>query len=907
MASCGHASSDGMHSLLQNFTNAKNIDHQCSAFQALRSYVKRGRRLNGPSCLSDGVNGTAMSTVLEMLIVFAEKKRLFVDQVHEVVNHLDKNGGTDWQKHIAEIRVKLDKLSSSNKSPPTTSTSSTSASSDEDPPCTLSSSDLKEDDCVEIISRSKVGKVIGNENGLWKVDLLDGTMCTVPTEDLRRMEGWLPLNSRPLEPAGHLAQLHAGLSELLSLLLVTEGDERRKARFNEISFSYKKEWARLLTDKDLHYVIAGLVSSGKTTLANSLLAHSVPEEWKGDMLPSAALENTSAVTMFAYNAKMHEQIRARIDTVRLTGHPDGEASSYESHADPSSMTLSSMKELQEKIPSLLRKLTGTKDAFKRLVVEIPYLLNVVPGIHEKIFGIHPSEVLVDTPGLDSPGLKEHLASILAEKCFLYCFIVNVESASPFGNHGFELLQFLTRNVEMMFPPVIIFTKFKQLEETSRGTTWKMAKMANPGGLTGRLKDLVNLTLDKLEEAGIPHCPFFADVDALWASRDFDELHEFKEEIQAAQDGLSEFFKALVCLGRSIATPLHQCRLLELQNQTTQTIINEIHQEDGQRLLEGEDLDDLKKLGEKLKQDFSENVDNYLRVQWTDHGILQYEPQKPFSRDTCAISRIPAEFRRVLQSYKERNPHVENKGEAVRAIVEETNKQVLSLIADDLSKYEAYALDKFKATLWMKMGTKDMDLNRHLEFSFWQYVVGGGLGTGAICAAVAAGEAAFAAGAAAYFTGAAALVGTGVGALGLVLCAAFFCKDHWGGWTWEGGEKASWEALLDACNKNCPKIRDFVKKGFNKKVDEILQKIENHRTVPSPETSECQAAKIQTSAKKSYKHVAKQLQEILKGKKERWLGKKVAPPSKLEQICKEVLEDRHQKANRFTLNMGSMSG
>lgn len=701
MASCVHASSDGMHSLLQNFTNAKNIDHQCSAFQAVRSYVKRGCRLNGPSCLSDGVNGTAMSTVLEMLIVFAEKKRLFVDQVHEVVNHLDKNGGTDWQKHIAEIRVKLDKLSSSNKSPPTTSTSSTSAS-DEDPPCTLSSSDLKEDDCVEIISRSKVGKVIGTENGLWKVDLLDGTMCTVPTEDLRRMEGWLPLNSRPLEPAGHLAQLHAGLSELLSLLLVTEGDERRKARFNEISFSYKKEWARLLTDKDLHYVIAGLVSSGKTTLANSLLAHSVPEEWKGDMLPSAALENTSAVTMFAYNAKMHEQIRARIDTVRLTGHPDGEASSYESHADPSSMTLSSMKELQEKIPSLLRKLTGTKDAFKRLVVEIPYLLNVVPGIHEKIFGIHPSEVLVDTPGLDSPGLKEHLASILAEKCFLYCFIVNVESASPFGNHGFELLQFLTRNVEMMFPPVIIFTKFKQLEETSRGTTWKMA---NPGGLTGRLKDLVNLTLDKLEEAGIPHCPFFADVDALWASRDFDELPEFKEEIQAAQDGLSEFFKALVCLGRSIATPLHQCRLLELQNQTTQTIINEIHQEDGQRLLEGEDLDDLKKLGEKLKQDFSENVDNYLHVQWTDRGILQYEPQKPFSRDTCAISRMPAEFRKVFQSYKERNPKVENKGEAVRAIVEETNKQVLSLIADDLSKYEADALDRFKVTLWKKWEQK----------------------------------------------------------------------------------------------------------------------------------------------------------------------------------------------------------
>lgn len=361
---------------------------------------------------------------------------------------------------------------------------------------------------------------------------------------------------------------------------------------------------------------------------------------------------------------------------------------------------------------------------------------------------------------------------------------------------------------MMFPPVIIFTKFKQLEETSRGTTWKMA---NPGGLTGRLKDLVNLTLDKLEEAGVPHCPFFADVDALWASRDCDDLPEFKEEIQAAQDGLSEFFKALVCLGRSIATPLHQCRLLELQNQTTQTIINEIHQEDGQRLLEGEDLDDLKKLGEKLKQDFSENVDNYLHVQWTDRGILQYEPQKPFSRDTCAISRIPAEFRKFFQSYKERNPNVENKGEAVRAIVEETNKQVLSLIADDLSKYEADALDRFKVTLWKKMGTKDMDLKQHLEFSFWQWI------SWAVVLELVQSR------------------GCSWGGRLCSWCSSIFhrccsaCWYRWGGWTWEGGEKASWEALLDACNKNCPKIREFVKKGFNKKVDEILQKIEAHQS------------------------------------------------------------------------------
>ena len=903
MASSCSPDADDMHSLLKTFMNAKNVDDQCGAFKALRSHVKRACRLNGQSSLSNGINGADRSTFLQMLMEFGQRKRIFLDQIDEVIKALDKDGGKEWQMHIGEIRTKFAKLTS------TSSTSSeTTASSCDDPGSV--SDELKEGDYVEIASRGRFGQLVEENDGLWKVDLLDGTMCTLPKGHLRLFNtdtSWLEalnLSPKGREPAGHLHNLHAGLSELFSLLLATESDQTRKARFNGISFDYKREWERILTDKDLHYVIAGLVSSGKTTLTNSLLAHSIPGEWKGEMLPSAALENTAAVTMFSYNGTRDGKIRARIDAVRMTRHQDEDGSRYESHADPSSTTMSSMKELQEKIPSLLCKLTDTSGGFKRLMVEIPYPLDVISGMHEQVFGLTPSEVLVDTPGLDSVGLKEHLVSILAQNCFLYCFIVDVRSPSPFGNHGFEVLQFLTRNVEMMFPPVIIFTKFKLLEEESSLTTWKMA---NPGGLNKRLKDLVTRTLDKLEAAGVPHCPFFADVDALWASKDCNDFPEFQSEIQAARHGLSEFFKDLVRLGRNIATPLNQCRMLELQNQTTQLIINEIHREDGQRLLEGEDLNDLKKLGAKLKQDFSTNVDKYFNVTWTDLGIPQYEPQPPFNRDTCAISRIPAEFGKVFQSYKESHPEEHNKGAAVKAIVEETNQKIVNLITNDLSRYETDALDRFKASLWKKMGTKDADLQKHLDFRTWQYLVGVGLGGGAVLAGIVSFDSALAAGAATYFfTGAATLAGAGVFGVGLLVCAAWFYKDHWGAWRWDSAEKASWEAVLDACRNNCPKIGKHVKSGFDKKVDEIMKKIEDHRIVPSPETSECKAAKIQTSARQGYKDVAERLQTILKDKKERWLGTKASKPSILEQICKEVLAERERPESRCTLSMGPMS-
>ena len=756
--------------------------------------------------------------------------------------------------------------------------------------------DLQEGDTVEITfgNSGLIANLVEQQpdgRGVWLLKMDDGRMCEVPEEHLRRIHTDSSssvlevFHFQPDHAADSVHKLHAALLELLSLLSETQTNDQREANLKQISSDYRKEWTRILEDKDLHYVIAGLVSSGKTTLTNGLLAHSMPGQWTGNMLQSAALENTAAVTMFAYNAeraKKDGKIHARIEAVRMTRSHDGEAPRYQSHDDESSSTVNCMKELKDEMPLLSDKLAGTHDGFKRLIVEIPSPLSVIPGMTPTAPNMLSSEVLVDTPGLDSFGLKEHLVSILAQKCFLYCFVVDVQSPSPFGNHGFEVLQHLAKNVEMMFPPVIIFTKLKLLEEESSLRTWKKA---NPGGLRQRLKDLVNRTLDKLEEAGVRHCPFFADVDALWASMDCKDCPEDKEQIQAAQEGLSEFFQDLVCLGRNIAVPLHQCRMLQLQNMTTQQIINEMHKEDGRRLLEGEHLDDLKAFGEKLKDDFSEKVDRYFDVKWTDHGIASYEPQPPFTRDTCAISRIPAEFKIVFHKYKVTNPKVGDKLQAVTQIVEETYKLAVQLILTDLSTYDTDALSSLKVSLWQKVGKIDPDLKKHLSSAFWTYLFGGGLRGSAYVLQMAGSVASWIAMGAGASAVAMAVAG-GVCALAVAACAAWMYLV--GSRTWEEAENASWKAVLEFCDKNSLRISKHAKSCFNQKVDDILKKIVDHRI------SECKAAKIQSAARQGYEDVAEQVRPILGDKKEKWLGKKT---SVLEQICNEVLEERQQTQER----------
>ncbi len=880
------------------------------------------------SSFSGGLPSRSMSQFLQVLTDFGEQRKLFSEQILEVVKELEKHG-EDWQRHIhdSEIRTKLSRFTSKSHSLPSASTSSNQvlpaasvskpSSSEENPPHSLLA-DLKKGNTVEIVgpqdsedSNSKrFGKLVEHEeDGFWKVELIGGKSCSVPEGHLRRIGAdstWMnELTFNADEAAKNLEALHKALLELLELPLVAEANEGRRGKLNEVKCHYKKEYQRMLTDKNLHFVFAGLVSTGKTTLVNSLLAYSFKGKWTGEMLPSAALENTAIVTMFVCT-EGSDQIRARSEAVCMTTPGDGDATRYESRLDPSWMRFKSMGELQEKIPGMLKKLASSAEGFKRLIVDIPHSLDFIPDIHRKASGLSPSEVIVDTPGLDSVGLKDHLVSILAEKCYVCCFVVDVNSPSPFGKDGFEVLQLLKQKSQVMFPPVIIFTKMKSLEELAETRTWKKS---NPNGLNGRLKDLVNHMLDKLEAAGSLK-PFFADVDALWASQDIEkesDPHD-KEEIKEAQEGLSKFATDLLCLGRDIATPLDQCMRLQLQTQTTQKMINIIHQEDGRRLLEGQDLDDLKQFGEKLKCKFKIQVDKYFSVDWTSpEPFGMYEPQPPFNRDTCAICKIPTEFKRIFQGYVNENDGIWDKPKTVQEITEQTNKQVLDMIANDLNKYETEAIETFKQDMWVKMGTKTKDLDKHLRFSTWQYLVAGGLGAGAIFGGLAAGDAAFVAGyTALYGAGAATAVGMTVFVPVGLAFVAWVCKDKLGVWTWEGAEKTSWEVILDACQKNFPKIGENVKNGFSNKVDDILKRIEEHREAPAnSEDSGSGVARIQHSATRGYKDVAKRLQEILLAREDRWLGKK---QSILEKICKEVLQERQTKEPqpKERLHMGAMS-
>ena len=873
------------------------------------------------SSSSSGLPSRTMSQFLHVLTDFGEQRKLFSEQILEVVEVLEKHGEEDWQRHIddSEIRAKLSRSTSKSDSLRSASTSSSQvlpappvskpSSSEEIPPPLLA--DLKKGNTVEIVApqestdvnSKRFGKLVEHEeDGFWKVELISGKRCSVPEGHLRRIGAdstWMnELTFNAEEAAKNLEALHRALSDLLELPLVAEAHEGRRAKLNEVKCDYKKEYQRMLTDKNLHFVFAGLVSTGKTTLVNSLLAYFFKGNWTGEMLPSCALENSAIVAMFVCT-EGSGQIRARPEAVCRTTPDDGGAIRYESRLDPSWTRFKSMGELQEKIPGMLRKLASSADGFKRLIVDIPHSLDFIPDIHRKASGLSPSEVIVDTPGLDSVGLKEHLVSILAEKCYLCCFLVDVNSPSPFGKDGFKVLQFLKQKSQVMFPPVIIFTKMRALEESAQNKGWKLA---NPNGLNGRLKGLVNHMLDKLEAAGSLK-PFFAEVDALWASQDIENPKwgpDDMEEIKAAQEGLSKFATDLLCLGRDIATPLDQCMRLQLQTQTTQKVINIIHQEDGQRLLEGKDLDDLKQLGETLKRKFSDNVDKYFDVNWLcPDPFGRYEPQPPFNRDTCAICKIPTEFKRIFHHYVNENDRIHDKTKAVQEIAEQTNKQVLDMIGDDLNKYETEAI----LDMWVKMGIKSKDVEQHLAFLFWQYLVAGGLGVGIILGGLA-GVPFYVAGL--LFAGGAAAVSLGVSVPIAMTFSAWIFKDQIGGWTWAEAEKTSWAVVLDTCQKNFPEISEQVKTGFSKKVDEILARIEEHREAPADsEDSGSRAATIQHSATRGYEDAAKRLQEILLAREDRWLGKK---QSTLEKICKEVLLERQPKEPQpqEQLHMGAMS-
>ena len=277
-----------------------------------------------------------------------------------------------------------------------------------------------------------------------------------------------------------------------------------------------------------------------------------------------------------------------------------------------------------------------------------------------------------------------------------------------------------------------------------------------------------------------------------------------------------------------------------------------------------------------------------------------------SRHLCHL-QDPHRVQPIFHRYMNENDGTWDKPQTVQAIAEQTNKQVLDMMADDLNKYETEALETFKQDMWVKMGTKSKDLEKHLRFSAWQYLVAGGLGAGAILGGIAAGDAAFVAGyTALYGAGAATAVGMTVFVPVGLAFVAWVCKDKLGIWSWEGAEKASWAVVLDACQKNFPKIGENVKNGFSKKVDGIVARIEEHREAPAnSEDSGSGVARIQHSATKGYKDVAKRLQKILLAREDRWLGKK---QSILEKICKEVLQERQPKKPQLQepLHMGAMS-
>ena len=355
--------SSELSKLMCNFAHsAKGTDDESDAFQELRRHVIRNAG-SAAGCLNDGVVAQTMAAVLQRLHDFGGRKKIHIRRIDEFLNVLQSSGNDSWSAQINEARVKLSNLS---KGLAPGSYAIVGASADNG----------LQGKCVKLMVKDMDGQWQVEVNGV-KYRVAESCLKVLDKDDVSTLQD---LSFSKKDTSEHLLRLHEGLEELLSLLLFAAKDVDSRARLNEITVSYTMGWKEIRADKDLHYVFGGLVSSGKTTLVNSCLATVCDDQgpkavWTGEMLPTNALENTAAVTMFTLGRK-HGKITARCESVSCAESSDERAAKFKSETDEVSnlAEVDTMQQLQRWMPELLEQLSRTPNGFRRLIVEIPYSL-----------------------------------------------------------------------------------------------------------------------------------------------------------------------------------------------------------------------------------------------------------------------------------------------------------------------------------------------------------------------------------------------------------------------------------------------------------------------------------------------------------------------------------------------------
>ena len=433
--------------------------------------------------------------------------------------------------------------------------------------------------------------------------------------------------------------------------------------------------------------MAGGVSAGKTTFVNAILSVLLKDRWNElepevikqrgkviregirTLLPTDFSENTAIITEVELRPPESSTFRC---TLKL----------LESRLDQFEVVWSenfdNLKDVAAKVGNLATTRPDKKKPLRRLRMCIPC---------EGLTG-NPL-TFVDTPGMESPGVREQVLPMIASKAFLFVWIAAFNQPQVFGAQGHELLN-AYHSFQMPFPPILVPTKWdlaknmfgddldrlddhvrKRLKTLTDALQSETFQSIHANAVTSREIDLIKSSLAEgvlLEDICISEqlLPRGAKLVSQFSEEPPASLHfqvsvgttppllfaanayqvlESASSIAGVVDQPTEdmqcFWKVLVPMLKALSVPIKVCKRLAHIREALQAFLNQILANDPEACrMTGRHLLDLKKIADESVKKLESDLKFYFKQvpqtleeidKWTDFPQHQLDSYKDYVR------------------------------------------------------------------------------------------------------------------------------------------------------------------------------------------------------------------------------------------------------------------------------------
>eukprot|EP00434_Breviolum_minutum_P001166 symbB.v1.2.001020.t3/scaffold52.1/size380577/10 len=483
-----------------------------------------------------------------------------------------------------------------------------------------------------------------------------------------------------------LAFVESRLDRFSDLLVKTQLKPNDRECFLQIQAELKTKNAAVQDESD-YVVVAGGVSAGKTTFVNAILSVLLKDRWNElepevikqrgkviregirTLLPTDFSENTAIITEVELRPPESPDFRC---TLKL----------LESRLDQFEVVWSenfdNLKDVAAKVGNLATTKPDKKKPLRRLRMCIPC---------EGLTG-NPL-TLVDTPGMESPGVREQVLPMIACKAFLFVWIAAFNQPQVFGAQGHELLN-AYHSFQMPFPPILVPTKWdlaknmfgddldrlddhvrKRLKTLTDALQSETFQSIHANAVTSREIDLIKSSLAEgvlLEDICISEqlLPRGAKLVSQFSEEPPASLHfqvsvgttppllfaanayqvlESASSIAGVVDQPTEdmqcFWKVLVPMLKALSVPIKVCKRLAHIREALQAFLNQILANDPEACrMTGRHLLDLKKIADESVKKLESDLKFYFKHvpktleeidKWTDFPQHQLDSYKDYVR------------------------------------------------------------------------------------------------------------------------------------------------------------------------------------------------------------------------------------------------------------------------------------